>query len=216
MSAALVARLTKAFENVRYIKESSGFRGPHLRHRAADGRRHEQLCRFARLRILPHGARPATSRRRAATPRASRPRCGSPWRTEISPVARCCRTSSPNWRAPCAPGIRATETCATTAKLVRLAGYPIGDPRPPFFFAGDARQGGRRAHGPDHAFVRRDPLDQPGEGRRRVVRATRSPPAPAGSAAGRSRLRWCGPCAGGGAVDPSSSQAPRPRSVPKG
>ena len=79
MSARLVARMTKAFDNVRYIKEASMDVGPDLRHCRRDRRGDERVCRRASRRKLPAGCGLAMSIPSATTYRIRPRECGTCW-----------------------------------------------------------------------------------------------------------------------------------------
>ncbi len=132
MSAALVARLTKAFENVRYIKESSGFADrTYDIVRLTDG----VMNSFAGSRVYESflmGAAGYVSPPGSYAPRQS----AQMWESlvngdlaggkllsdKFAELARTIRAGHPTYGNLC-----------YYRELVRLAGYPIGDPRPPFF-----------------------------------------------------------------------------------
>ena len=195
MSAALVARLTKAFENVRYIKESSGFADRiydierltgGVMNSFAGSRVYESLLMGAAGYVSPPGSYAPRQSAQMWESLASGDLAGGKMLSDKFVQVR--RIGAHHAR-------RASELRKPVLQPRARAVGGLSDRRSAatVFFAGDPRQGGRRAHGPDHAFVRGDPLDQPGEGRRRVVRAKRTALAPAGSAAGRSRLVfWIG------------------------
>ena len=132
MSAALVARLTKAFENIRYIMESSGYADrTYDIVRLTDG----VMNSFAGSRVYESFLMGAAGY--ASSPANYAPRQAAQlWESlengdlaggkmlseKFAELARTIRAGHPSYGNLC-----------YNRELVRLAGYPIGDPRPPFF-----------------------------------------------------------------------------------
>ena len=132
MSAALVARLTKAFENVRYIKESSGFADRiydierltgGVMNSFAGSRVYESLLMGAAGYVSPPGSYAPRQSAQMWESLASGDLAGGKMLSDkFAELARTMRAGHPSYGNLC-----------YNRELVRLAGYPIGDPRPPFF-----------------------------------------------------------------------------------